>query len=145
MSTDDDNLKNPEFTGGKILNGPNGEGVPSRDDVHRRARELAAIDGLRPRDVDERYLEQAREELTGEEIAPDDVLLEADELNSRDEVLGEAGRHVPNLSSSEDRTAAETLYSQGVDEALSDEMREGGKKLDRENRGLEAGDRDDFD
>ena len=140
MSKDDDNIENREFTGGKILAGIGGAGLPTPADLRQRAEELAKIDGLTPQDVDDRYLEQARQELMGDEIAPDDVLPEADELAAGDDVLGESGRHVPNMGPSDENTVGEKLVAEGMDEALHEEMREGSRKLDRENRDLEPDD-----
>lgn len=137
MSKDDDNIENREFTGGKILAGIGGAGVPTPEDLRQRAEELAAIDGLSAKDVDERYLDQARQELMGDEIAPDDIVPEADALESRDEVLGESGRHIPNMGPSDEATVAEKLVAEGMGEALHEEMREGSRKLDREDQGLE--------
>ncbi len=82
MAKDDDNIKNPESTGGKISEGMDGVGRSTKTDVRARAEELAADDGLSPHDVDERYLSQAREEMTGGNVPADDVLPEADEWMS---------------------------------------------------------------
>ncbi|MBV9657712.1 MAG: hypothetical protein JO295_06340 [Verrucomicrobia bacterium] len=138
---DDDNLENPEFTGGKISHGTDGAGVPGERDVLRRARELARIDGLGPEAVDERYLEQARRELHGEATGPDDLVAESDSLADRDPVIGSRGRHTPNVATSDEQTAGEKLYAGGVDEAWHDEMRTASETLDRQERGLGADDR----
>ncbi len=139
MAKDDDNIKNPESTGGKISEGMDGVGTVNEDDVRARAEELAADDGLSPHDVDERYLSQAREEMTGENVPADDVLPEADAMDERDEVMGESGSHTPNLGMSDDTPASEMLINQGMEEAADDELRQGSKKLDREDQGTELG------
>ena len=144
MSQDDDNLANPEFTGGKILNeAGGGYGAVSRQDIQRRAEELAVIDGLRAQDADERYREQARLEMEGEEVGPEDVLPEAEELDDREAVLGEAGHHVPNVGWGDEELIGEKLFTQGVDEALHDEMRQSSRMHEQEDRAAEAGDRPD--
>lgn len=140
MAQDDDNLKNPESTGGKISKDMDGVGTVDETDVRERAEELAADDGLSPQDVDERYLSQAREEMTGEAVPADDVLPEADAMDERDEVMGESGHHTPNLGMSDETPAAQMLINQGLEEAADDELRQGTKKLDRENRGTELPD-----
>ena len=144
MSTDDDNLENPEFTGGKISTGFEGAGTLTEADLQRRAEELAKIDGLRPQDADERYVEQARQELMGDEPGADDVLPEADELDARDETLGESGRHVPNMGPSDENSVGERLVAEGMDEALHDEMREGTREQDRQDRGIDPDPSSDY-
>ena len=139
MAKDDDNIKNPETTGGKISERMDGVGTVNETDVRARAEELAADDGLSPRDVDERYLSQAREELTGESVPADDVLPEADAMDERDEVMGESGYHTPNLGMSDETPAAQALINQGLEEAADDELRQGTRKLDREDQGTEIG------
>ena len=60
-------------------------------------------------------------------------------MDERDEVMGESGHHTPNLGMSDDTPAAEALINQGLEEAADDELRQGSKKLDREDQGTELG------
>ena len=140
MAKDDDNLENSEETRGKISVGLRGAGTLDADDVRRRAEQLARIDGLGAGGVNEHYLDQARRELRGEEIGPEDVVSESDTLADRDPVAGSRGRHTPNLGHGDEQAAGEKLYAEGVDEAWHDEMRAGSSALDRQERGLGADD-----
>lgn len=121
MSNDDDDLENPEFTGGKINTGLGGMGTASEDDVRRRATELAIIDGLTAADVDDRHLAQAYAELHGVDLPADDAGEGVEELTEWNDPPDSAGRHVPNVGLGDDHVV-ESLVEEGLAEAQHERM-----------------------
>ena len=109
---------------GKITVHGNGLGVPSPDQVEKRAREIAMIDERNADDFTEADWSQAKREMTGvaAEHAPeaDDDL--ADEVAERDDVLGSTGHQVPNNGFDDDENVGAELVTGGIDEAAHDQM-----------------------
>jgi hypothetical protein len=124
--------ENTEFTGGKINAGFGGLGTPSEDDVQRRARELAVIDGLTEDDVDDRHLAQAYAELHGVDVPAEDVAEPVEDATEWDEVPGSAGRHVPNVGPGDEASIAERLVEEGLSEAQHDQMLRGTRELSKD-------------
>ena len=113
---------------GKILNHDAGLGEAGKEDVERRARELAEIAGIgRDEDIDDFRL-QAREELRGTldpNIPADDEGLAAGMI-AEDDVPGESGGAVSPATNAamhgDEQTVGEQLYGEGIDEADHDRM-----------------------
>src|SRR5690349_17638498 len=110
---------------GKIELHGGGIGVPSNEDIERRAREIAIID---ERDADEftdADWKQAREELMG--VDDNDPPEEDDKtikLETEWEITpDDRGRRVPRPGTEEDEeTVGEQLVTDGKDEAARDQM-----------------------
>lgn len=107
---------------GKITNHGDGIGLPDRDDVQRRADELASIEGHASSREDR---EQAEHELAGDTLPPttDDDAVSAGGL-SRDpsEPRSISGRQIPDLEEESGQSTIERLVSDGVNEADHDQM-----------------------
>jgi hypothetical protein len=116
-----------ETNGGKIEFHGNGMGVPSPDDIERRAREIAMIDERDPEEFTDADWTQARRELLGENqtMSP-----EEDDKNIKLEYEWEVtpdnrGHRVPRPGVEEDEeTVGEHLVSDGREEAARDQMLE---------------------
>ena len=113
---------------GKILDHDAGIGEVDNDMIDERARELAAIDGLTPGQVNEGHRHQAREELQGGDdptVPNDDEGVEAGLINA-DDVPGESGGAVSPATNAathgDEQTIGEQLYSEGIAEADHDRM-----------------------
>jgi hypothetical protein len=105
--------------------------------VHRRAREIALINGRSENQVIEADVEQARRELTGKEgLVPEPTPAETiPEDKAWDPIPGTEGREVPATVADDEQTFAEELVDEGVEEAEHDQMTE----AERENRRREKG------
>jgi len=102
---------------GKIEEHSYGLGVVTEADVEQRARELALLDGRKiPNKVDR---EQAWMELLGfePELDPEEV-----ETVSWSAAVGSRGRKVPRVGPEDEALVDEELVTEGVEEALHDEM-----------------------
>ena len=108
-------MKEKRPSSGKIELHGNGMGVPSPEDIERRAREIAMIDERNPDEFTDADWSHAREEspdnsnVTGEwEVTPDD-----------------RGHRVPRSGiDDEEETVGEHLVSDGREEAAHDQMLE---------------------
>ncbi|HUE40680.1 MAG TPA: hypothetical protein VMO75_02015 [Chthoniobacterales bacterium] len=111
---------------GKIELHGNGMGVPSPEDIERRAREIAMIDERNPEDFSDTDWRQAREELLGDqETKPP----EEDDKNIKMEEEWEVtpddhGHRVGPGVDEEDETIGEQLVTDGREEAAHDQMLE---------------------
>jgi hypothetical protein len=113
--------------GGKITVHGNGLGIPSREEVEKRAREIALIDEREPDEYTDADWDQARRELLGEVIPPppeetkQNVRLEDEwEVTPKD-----SGHRVPRPGVDEnEETLGEHLVTDGVEEAIHDQMLE---------------------
>lgn len=122
-------MKNPETPDeelqnhGKILDHDAGTGEIAEDEVESRARELSMIAGRLPDDFNEGDRTQAVEELRGrrDQLAPNDDAPFAAEMTERDSVTGGATTAATDISDG-DQTIGETLYDEGVAEAIHDQM-----------------------
>jgi hypothetical protein len=116
-----------ETNSGKIEFHGNGMGVPSPDDIERRAREIAMIDEREADEFTDTDWAQARRELLGEN---DTTPPEEDSKNIKLEEEWEVtpdnrGHRVPRPGIEEDEeTLGESLVSDGREEAARDQMLE---------------------
>jgi len=112
---------------GKIELHGSGMGVPSSEDIERRAREIAMIDERDPEEFTDADLRLAREELMGVE---NNEPPEEDDKNIKLEYEWEVtpdnrGRRVPRPGTEEDEeSVGENLVSDGREEAARDQMLE---------------------
>jgi hypothetical protein len=116
-----------------------GEGVSgfSRDDIERRARELALIAGRSDPNEDDRS--RAIAELRDRHL-PDAVNEDAESSRSlsRDpsDPLVDRGRQAPEYGGDDEKTALENLALEGVEEAQHEQMLESRKNIDEPLRSL---------
>ncbi len=102
-------------------------GVPSPDDIERRAREIALIDEREPNEFTDADWNQAREELMGvENHEPPEKTPEDSGLTAEWQVTpSDRGHRVPRPGIEEDEeTVGEHLVSDGREEAAHDQMLE---------------------
>ena len=106
---------------GKISVHGNGVGVPSPEQVEKRAQEIAMIDERNPNDFTEADWQEARKELMGVEgtAAPEADEDVVEEISERDEVMGESGHRVLREGFDEEETLGEQLVTDGIEEATS--------------------------
>jgi hypothetical protein len=119
---------------GKISLHGDGLGVPSPDTVEKRAREIAMIDERNPDEFTEEDWRQAKNELIGVagSHAPEVDDAVDDELRERDDIVGASGRRAPNDYEG-DENIGEELVSGGIEEAAHDQMVEARREeLDEE-------------
>ena len=112
-------------TRGKILLHGNGTGDLSGDDVERRARENAIIDGRDASAVTEADRAQARAELRGVDLPDttgDDVEGIGGLIRDRSEPPSLTGRQTTNWEGPDSQKAVERLVSEGAEEAQHDQM-----------------------
>ncbi len=113
--------------GGKISLHGSGMGVPSTEDIEKRAREIAMIDERNPDEFTEADWAQARKELLGaEHPTPQEETKGSAEMPDDWEITPEnRGRRVPRPGAEEDEeTVGENLVNGGVEEATHDQMLE---------------------
>jgi len=108
---------------GKISLHGDGLGVPSPDTVEKRAREIAMIDERDPDEFTEEDWRQAKNELIGVagSHAPEIDDEVDDELRERDDIVGASGHRAPNDYEG-DENIGEELVSGGIEEAAHDQM-----------------------
>lgn len=119
---------------GKINLHGDGLGVPSPDTVEKRAREIAMIDERDPDEFTEEDWRQAKNELIGVagSHAPEVDDEVDDELRERDDIVGASGHRAPNDYEG-DENIGEELVSGGIEEAAHDQMVEARREeLDEE-------------
>jgi hypothetical protein len=119
---------------GKINLHGDGLGVPSPDTVEKRAREIAMIDERDPDEFTEEDWRQAKNELIGVagSHAPEVEDEVDDELRERDDIVGASGHRAPNDYEG-DENIGEELVSGGIEEAAHDQMVEARREeLDEE-------------
>jgi hypothetical protein len=119
---------------GKISLHGDGLGVPSPDTVEKRAREIAMIDERDPDEFTEEDWRQAKNELIGVagSHAPEVDDEVDDELRERDDIVGASGHRAPNDYEG-DENIGEELVSGGIEEAAHDQMVEARREeLDEE-------------
>lgn len=117
------NINDP--TSGRILIHGRGTGGIGRDDILRRARELAAIDGRSGADPTDDDIARARIELLGTDLPATTV--EDEEARSgltRDpsEPPSIPGREKPMHEGPDEEKAVERMALEGVEEAQHDQM-----------------------
>jgi hypothetical protein len=113
----------PHSPHGKIDLHGNGLGVPSPDTVEKRAREIAMIDERDPNQFTEADWRQAKNELLGlaGAHAPEvDDEVEG-EWSERDDIPGASGHRAPR-NGFDDEPVGEELVTDGIAEAAHDQM-----------------------
>ena len=124
-------MKEEKPSSGKIELHGNGMGVPSPEDIERRAREIAMIDERDPDEFTDADWNQARRELLGDLTTQPP---EEDEKNINLEEEWEVtpdnrGHRVPRPGvDEEEETLGEHLVSDGREEAAHDQMLEARKE-----------------
>src|SRR5881296_4276862 len=111
---------------GKISGHGNGLGVPSPEQVERRAREIAIIDERNPDEFTEADWRQARHELMGAEnnTPPEETPDNADLTEEWNVVASSKGHRAPRPGVEEEETVGEHLVIDGLEEAMHDQMLE---------------------
>ena len=120
-------MKENKPISGKISVHGNGVGVPSPEDIERRAREIAMIDERNADDFTDADWSQAREELMGvENNDPPEETDNTVKLEKEWEITpDDRGRRVPRPGVEEDEeTVGEHLVTDGREEAARDQMLE---------------------
>ena len=110
----------------KIVRHAEGLGVPTADLVRQRAFEIAQIDGRSA--FNDQDWNQAKIELHGNGISSDDD--GEDEMKlaaAHDMVPGSMGHHTLNQPPDDAQNIVEELVSEGMDEAVHDQMLEASK------------------
>lgn len=125
-------MADPKQTSARVVAHGNGVGVPSPDDVEKRAREIAVIEGREePIQVDR---EQARMELTGqgadESLAESWEALEANQEIERDTgaTAGSIGGRIEPVEAHDEQTALEEEVREGVEEAHHEQAYEANRE-----------------
>ena len=119
-------MKTNRFTQAKIVNHDSGMGTPNSGTVRRRATELARIAG-RSRFTEEDW-RQAKLELHGGQSfadAKEEDLAEG--ISGRDMIATDTGHHVENIPVEDADNIVEELISEGMDEAVHEQMLEASK------------------
>src|ERR1044071_8139582 len=111
---------------GKISEHGNGIGVPSPQEVEKRAREIAMIDERNPDEFTEADWAQARHELMGEEnnVPPEETPDNADMTEEWSGIASSKGHRIPRPGTEEEETVGEHLVIEGIEEATHDQMLE---------------------
>jgi len=118
-------MKEKKPISGKISVHGNGVGVPSPEDIERRAREIALIDERNPDDFTDTDWSKAREELMGvEDNDPPEEDANTIRLEKEWEITpDDRGRRVPRPGIEEDEeSVGEQLVNDGREEASRDQM-----------------------
>lgn len=123
-------MKENKSNGGKIELHGSGMGVPSSEDIEKRAREIAMIDERNPDEFTDAEWKQAREELMGaDNNNPPEETPENSEVTEEWEVVaGSKGHRAPRQIPEEDESLGEHLVSDGREEAAHDQMLEARKE-----------------
>jgi hypothetical protein len=120
-------MKEKKPSGGKIELHGNGMGVPSPEDIERRAREIAMIDERDPDEFTDADWSRAREELMGSENnEPPEETADDSKVTAEWQVTpSDRGHRIPRPGVEEDEeTLGEHLVSDGREEAARDQMLE---------------------
>jgi hypothetical protein len=128
----------PNSGGGKISLHGNGMGVPSPEDIERRAREIAMIDERDPKDFTDADWNQARQELMGVENnnPPEETADNAEVTEEWNVVPGTKGHRTPRQIPEEEESLGEHLVSDGREEAAHDQMLEARREELEEEGGI---------
>jgi hypothetical protein len=137
-------MKEKKLSSGKIELHGSGMGVPSTEDIERRAREIALIDERNPDEFTDADWSQARAELRGvENNEPPEETPENSEMTEEWEVVASskghrAPRRLPDEPEDpeEDETVGEQLVSDGREEAAHDQMVEARKEELKQEGGI---------
>ncbi len=124
---------------GKISLHGNGMGVPSPEDIERRAREIAMIDERDPDEFTDGDWAQARKELLGaEHPTPQEETKGSAEMSGNWSVTASSrGHRAPRLGAEEDEeSVGENLVNGGIEEATHDQMLEARREELEEEGGI---------
>ena len=124
-------MKEKKPSSGKIELHGSGMGVPSPEDIERRAREIALIDERNPDEFTDADWSHARAELMGSENnEPPEETPDNSKVTEEWEVTpDDRGRRVPRSGiEDEEETVGEQLVSDGREEAAHDQMVEARKE-----------------
>ncbi len=115
---------------GKISLHGNGMGVPSPEEVEKRAREIAIIDERNPDEFTDTDWNQARRELTGVEHPgpPEETEQNAEVTEEWNVVASSSGHRAPRPGVEEEETLGEQLVTGGLEEAAHDQILEARKE-----------------
>jgi hypothetical protein len=115
---------------GKISLHGSGMGVPSPEEVEKRAREIAMIDERDPEEFTDQDWNQARQELMGAEFntPPEETPDNADVTEEWNTIAGSKGHRAPRPGTEEEETLGEHLVNDGLEEAEHDQMLEARKE-----------------
>jgi hypothetical protein len=121
---------------GKISLHGDGLGAPSPEIVEKRAREIALIAGRDPDEFTDADWDQARRELLGNQVpsAPEETEQNAEVVEEWNVVASSTGHRAPRSGEDEDESLGEQLVTDGVEEAVHDQMVEA-RKEEREQEG----------
>jgi hypothetical protein len=113
---------------GKISVHGDGVGVPSPDTIEKRAREIAMIAEREPDEFSDADWDQARRELLGSQDtnAPEETEDNAEVVEEWNVVASSAGHRAPRIE--DDESLGEQLVTDGVEEAVHDQMLEARKE-----------------
>ena len=108
----------------------NGMGVPSPEEVEKRAREIAMIDERDPDEFTDADWSQARRELMGIEHPgpPEETEHNAEVTEEWNVVASSSGHRAPRPGVEEEGTLGEQLVTGGLEEAVHDQMLEARKE-----------------
>src|ERR1700681_194264 len=124
-------MKEEKPSSGKIELHGNGMGVPSAEDIERRAREIAMINERNPDEFTDADWNQARRELLGD-LATQPPEEDEKNINLKEEwevTPDNRGHRVPRPGvDEEEETLGEHLVSDGREEAAHDQMLEARKE-----------------
>jgi len=114
---------------GKISIHGDGFGAPSPDEVEKRAREIALIAERDPDEFTDADWEQARRELRGGQVAtaPEETEENAEVVDEWNVVASSSGHRAPKVEQDDDNLG-EQLVTDGVEEAVHDQMVEARKE-----------------
>src|SRR5207302_7550661 len=115
---------------GKISLHGNGMGVPSPEEVEKRAREIAMIDERNPDEFTDADWNQARRELMGIEHPgpPEETEQNAELTEEWNVVAGSSGHRASRPVVEEEETLREQRIAGGLEEAAHDQMLMNSKK-----------------
>ena len=102
--------------------------MPSPDTIEKRAREIAMIAEREPDEFSDADWDQARRELLGslDNTAPEETEENAEVVEEWNVVAASAGHRAPRIE--DDESLGEQLVTDGVEEAVHDQMLEARKE-----------------
>ena len=102
--------------------------MPSPDTIEKRAREIAMIAEREPDEFSDADWDQARRELLGslDNTAPEETEENAEVVEEWNVVASSAGHRAPRIE--DDESLGEQLVTDGVEEAVHDQMLEARKE-----------------
>ncbi len=122
-------MKDSPTTSGRISDHTHGLGTVTNEMVTQRAKELAVINGRDRAKFTEADWQQARRELSGQQLFDDRQTEEPVEgLTEWDEKPDVLEHRVKNSPPSDEQTVAEHLTREGLEEAAHEQMLEGSRE-----------------